>query len=924
MGQLKFMDENGTFSLQQPEKYSYLYFPLASETGLKSAITPTLGGDAKIDQNTFLLEPVSAENLHNNRGSRNFWLYVKGKGCWSATGVSAEELAKRFSKEEDSSNIEAGFMWQQLTRQSEKYQLAAKITSFVPVDANVEIMHVEIENTGEEDVIFTPTAVIPLYGRSAGDIRDHRHVTSLLHRIYIQEHGIEVKPTLSFDERGHQVNDVTYYVYGVDGCGEAPADFYPTVDDFIAQGGNFECPYAVYQNKKGVKAGTDLEGVEAVGGLHFVEKELVPGQKVTYTIMLGITKEPKEIVELLRRFDRVEKVESELEQVKEYWKKAVNVSYKTRDADFDQFMKWVSFQPMLRRIFGCSFLPHHDYGKGGRGWRDLWQDCLALLIMNPDGVRQMLIDNFAGVRMDGSNATIIGTKQGEFVADRNNITRVWMDHGVWPFMTTKLYIHQTGDITLLDQQIPYFKDKQIHRGTQIDEKWDDTYGCWQKTEAGNLYKGSVLEHLLLQNLTAFYEVGEHNIIRLRGADWNDALDMAEQRGESVAFTNAYAGNLRDLAQLLQAYQYKTGRENVELATELVNLLTDDVNLYNSVERKQEVLKSYLSTCGHNVDGRKTLVPISQLVKNLQNKSDWMMQHIRANEWVQDQEGNGWFNGYYDNHGRQVEGTFASGVRMMLTGQVFSIMSGTAQKGQVEAITKSADKYLYEKEVGGYRLNTNFHEVKTDLGRMFGFSYGDKENGAVFSHMAVMYANALYQRGFVQEGYKALDALEKQAMNFSVSQIYPGIPEYFNGKGQGLYHYLTGAASWYMLTVITEMFGVRGNLGDLRIEPKLLAQQFDAENKASLQLQFGGNQWKVVYTNDDRKECGTYGIKEVFLDGKQLSKQQLEETGASVAITMFRENEIAEYEQRPQYIQISQEMIATLTKENEHLLEVVLG
>ena len=44
---------------------------------------------------------------------------------------------------------------------------------------------------------------------------------------------------------------------------------------------------------------------------------------------------------------------------------------------------------MLRRIYGCSFLPHHDYGKGGRGWRDLWQDCLALLIMEPEQVRQM-------------------------------------------------------------------------------------------------------------------------------------------------------------------------------------------------------------------------------------------------------------------------------------------------------------------------------------------------------------------------------------------------------------------------------------------------------------------------------------------------------------------------------------------------------
>ena len=123
-------------------------------------------------------------------------------------------------------------------------------------------------------------------------------------------------------------------------------------------------------------------------------------------------------------------------------------------------MHWVNFQPMLRRIYGCSFLPHHDYGKGGRGWRDLWQDCLALLIMEPEQVRQMLIDNFGGVRFDGTNATIIGSKQGEFIADRNNITRVWMDHGAWPYLTTELYMQQTGDVEFLVEETRILK---IHR-----------------------------------------------------------------------------------------------------------------------------------------------------------------------------------------------------------------------------------------------------------------------------------------------------------------------------------------------------------------------------------------------------------------------------------------------------------------------------
>lgn len=873
MKRCNFIDKSGSFCMEEAQKYPYLYFPLAGEKGLKSAITPQLAGDAKLDQNSFLLEPVSAENLHNNRSTRNFWCYIEGKGCWSATGVSASAIAKRFEEEQEKSSIEAGFMWHRAIRESKEFALRSVITSFVPVDENVEVMCVELKNIGNECVELTPTAIIPIYGRSADNLRDHRHVTSLLHRIKTFSHGVEVTPTLSFDERGHQVNDTTYYVCGTDGMGEAPIDFYPTVDGIVEMGGSFEQPYAVFKNINGLKAGVELEGTEAVGGLHFEKTVLMPGESKAYIILMGVIRERENIEKLMKRFGNQESIARELLVVQEYWKERVNVEYGTGDEEFNQFMKWVSFQPMLRRIYGCSFLPHHDYGKGGRGWRDLWQDCLALLILNPQGVRQMLIDNFAGVRMDGSNATIIGSRQGEFIADRNNITRVWMDHGVWPFMTTKLYIDQTGDIGLLDEEVLYFKDKQVSRGTATDEEWNEAYGCWQRDNSGECYKGSVLEHLLIQNLTAFYEVGEHNMMQLRGADWNDALDMATERGESVAFTNAYAGNLWDLGNLLLEYEKRTECTNVLLCKELEILLEDNQLLYDSVEQKNSLLTKYMDACRHRVSGGRNSISIRDLAFNLFHKADWLMNKIRENEWIEDSQGNGWYNGYYDNHGRRVEGEFENGIRMMLTGQVFSIMSGVAQDEQIPRIVESADKYLYQEEIGGYRLNTDFKEVKTDLGRMFGFSYGDKENGAVFSHMAVMYANALYQRGYAKEGFKALNALEKQAMNFEVSRIYPGIPEYFNGKGRGLYHYLTGAASWYMLTVITQMYGIRGEVGDMVIAPKLLAQQFDESGEATLSLWYQQKKWQVTYKNVAKKEYGEYRIKQVRLDGKEIEVYQ---------------------------------------------------
>ena len=901
MAGYQFLDEKGTFTLYMPENYSYQYFPVAGENGIKSALTPNLGGDSKVNQNVFLLEPVSVENLHNNRSARNFWCQMEGVGSFSVTGVSAEAERQKFTGSQDESELTAGLMWQSVTRKSRKYRLEAKVTSFVPLEYDVEIMQVEITNIGKMRVEFTPIAAIPIYGRSADNIRDHRHVTSLLHRISTRKEGVVVQPTLSFDERGHQLNTISYFVCGVTGDGKSPETFYPTTEDFIGEGGSYTRPRAVIENQPGVGAGIRIDGKEALGGLRFEKAVLAPGEHTTYTILLGTTQNPEEIEEVVKAYRTGQKVEEAWQRVQDYWQEKVNIFYHTGNKSFDNYMRWVSFQPILRRIYGCSFLPHHDYGKGGRGWRDLWQDCLALLLMNPDGVRQMLLDNFGGVRMDGTNATIIGAKQGEFIADRNNITRVWMDHGVWPFFTTKLYIDQTGDVELLNQKVAYFKDKQVERGTAVDEAWNEEYGNRQKDTEGNVYYGTVLEHLLLQNLCAFYEVGEHNHCRLRGADWNDALDMAEERGESVAFSNAYAENLKDLAEYIELLEKKTGIGEITLAEEMRCLFDEEEEMFQNPEEKNRLLLQYCRQCRHTVSGQTVRVTSKELAANLRKKADWMMEHIRNSEWVTDKEGNGWFNGYYDNNGRQVEGEHENGVRMMLTGQVFSIMSGTATGEQIKEITKSADKYLFS-EHGGYRLNTDFDEVKTDLGRMFGFAYGEKENGAVFSHMAVMYANALYQRGFAKEGYKALQALADAAMDFETSKIYPGIPEYFNAKGRGMYHYLTGAASWYMLTLITESYGVKGEAGDLVISPKLMKEQFDEEKKAWVELPFGGRRFRIIIENPEETEYGAYCIKAAEMEG-----------------TIFDIRATA----KGDYAVLEKQVIETLSEET-HTIEITLG
>lgn len=881
-----FINDDGAFRLDAPHRTNYLYFPLVNEAGMMAAVTPTLHGDTKTGQNTFLTLPVSVEDLHNTRSARNFWVSIAGHAPWSATGNSAPQVARTFAQDSgETVELEAGLLWHKVTRRNARLGLAAEITNFVPMsDDQVELMQVTLTNIGSAPLIFTPTAAIPIYGRSADNLRDHRHVTSLLHRVRTVRHGVTVCPTLTFDERGHRPNTITYAVLGAEGDGTPPVSFFPVVEDFIGEGGSLEWPEAIVQeNSAGAPAETAVDGYEAMGALRFADVALAPGESRSYVLILAVLENKVGIcatdANLIQRYGSAARFAEWLDRTRVHWQAMVApLAFRTADPDFGPWLKWVTVQPYLRRLFGNSFLPYHDYGRGGRGWRDLWQDCLALLMLEPAPVRDLLFNSFAGVRIDGSNATIIGSRPGEFLADRNNIPRVWMDHGAWPYLTTRLYLDVSGDLGFLLQEQVYFKDAHINRCQARDEAWTPEQGTQLRTATGEIARGSVLEHLLVQHLTAFFNVGAAGNILLEGADWNDGMDMARDRGESVAFTALYASNLADLSRVALALG-RLGVTEVELAAELLPLLdtlAEPVD-YADVTAKRNRLAQYFAACTHAVSGNKVRVSLADLSRDLAAKADALAAHLRQREWITDRAGYGWFNGYYDNDGQRVEGDSPHGVRMTLTGQVFTLMGGIATDAQAAEIVRAADRYLYEPRLGGYRLNSDFGGVHlngstsltTSMGRCFGFAFGHKENGAMFSHMAVMYANALYRRGLVAEGFKVLDGIYRHCADFAVSRMYPGLPEYISERGRGMYPWLTGSASWYLLTLLNEVFGVRGDLGDLALAPKLVAAQFDAQGQAAVRTQFAGRDLEIVYHNPRRLEYGAYRSRRVTVDGMEL-------------------------------------------------------
>ncbi|MBI4846683.1 MAG: cellobiose phosphorylase [Candidatus Omnitrophica bacterium] len=856
----EFTNTHGDFVFHNPELFYRLYFPLANETEFMSSITPRLQGDIKIGQNNFLLQPITTEDLYSSLNSRNFWLYFNPASSWAINnpaGITQHEEVQ----------LHAGILWHKIIRKNIQFGIQAEITNFVPVSGeSAEIMSIKLTNISAQAITFVPTSAIPIFARSADNLRDHRHVTSLLHRIKLTKNGIIVKPQMSFDERGHKINHHLYFVLGYEENGIPPFGQFPTIESFIGDVGSLLTPKSVTENQQPLsKIEPSHQGKEAIAALRFNEKTLIPYESVTYTLILGIAEKPNEISKILKKFSTREKIDCALAENIDYWKKRIDsISFCTGNKTTDNWLRWVTLQPILRKIFGCSFLPDFDYGRGGKGWRDLWQDCLTLLLAHPQQTRDILLANFSGIRIDGTNATIITKKPGFFIADRNKISRVWMDHGIWPFFTLHLYLNQTGDFDILFEQRTYFYDQQLSRAQEIDHSWNPNHKHSKHlhTKTGHIYRGTILEHILVQHLVQFFNVGKHNNIRLEDADWNDGLDMAREKGESVAFSCFYARNIYEITMLLLELKKKKNTKNIKISKELFILLDrlhrNCVN-YNNVDEKTALLHRYFNAVKYRISGKKVLVKTDDLINDLSAKWQWLFEHIRKREWLLLSKNSGLFNGYYNNSGKRVEGKINGKVKMTLTGQVFPILSGIASKKQIALIFHSASKYLKDQKLGGFRLNTNFDTPQFDLGRAFAFSYGDKENGAIFSHMCVMFANALYQRDFVKEGYSVLESLLNLATNTPVSKIYPCLPEYFNLAGRGMYSYLTGSASWFIMTLLNEVFGIKGHFGDLVIAPKLVKDQFKNSDTISLSCFFAERRISLVIQNPKKLDYDEYKL-----------------------------------------------------------------
>jgi cellobiose phosphorylase len=252
-----FLPDRVSFTSKQAARVKTIYAPLCgtAPSSIKSAISPNLSGDIKVDKFHYLTKPASREDLR--LPLRDFFVFIKNKGVFS---VSQESPL-------DPICIEIGPLWHKYNRSLKPSGLELSIVNFIPVSGeNVELMQVTVKNISRKTVFCTPTFAIALFGRGRDNKHDHEHVTALLNRVQQPPEGVLMQTSMAFNEEGHKESSCVYFVFGQEGQGGRILGSFPTVDSFYGDCGYAQRPQAVFENHKPVKLSQKLcNGKEVVG-----------------------------------------------------------------------------------------------------------------------------------------------------------------------------------------------------------------------------------------------------------------------------------------------------------------------------------------------------------------------------------------------------------------------------------------------------------------------------------------------------------------------------------------------------------------------------------------------------------------------------------------------------------------------------------
>ena len=402
---------------------------------------------------------------------------------------------------------------------SSKYRnISSEVCYFVPLDESLEIWDVTLTHHGNSP------ATLSLFSSIEFNLWDAEDDATNYQRNYnVGEVEIEDGVIYHKTEYRERRNHFAYFA-----CSEPISGYDTQRDAFLGPYRGWDRPLVV---EEGESRNSTAHGWQPMGS-HHVQITLHPGETKRIVFLLGYSENlPEEkfdpphsqcinkkfVKDVIGKFTDLSQVDRAFKTLKSYWDGLLNKYMVTApDEHVNRMVNiWNAYQCLVTFNLSRS-ASYFESGIGrGMGFRDSNQDILGFVHMIPERARQRIMDLAATQLADGGAYHQYQplTKKGN-----DRVGGGFNDDPLWLVLSTAAYLKETGDLSILDELVPY--------DNQEDNK-ESLYGHLQK---GVQY---TLDRL-----------GPHGLPLIGRADWNDCLNLntfSEFPGESFQTTVARDG-----------------------------------------------------------------------------------------------------------------------------------------------------------------------------------------------------------------------------------------------------------------------------------------------------------------------------------------------------------------------------------------------
>lgn len=385
-------------------------------------------------------------------------------------------------------------------------------TTLLPTTGSVTLFKVTVKNcSGREKDLSVYTCLFPqpaLTGHDAYGYGD-----------YYEEYGGCI-----YSHEGFHVGSKYTKIYV--GC-DKKCDGYEITNKY------FKGEYNGYHNPVGLQKdrltskGYDFES-NYISAFQFDER-LKDGEGRTYYFCVTAAKSFEECADFKQKYLAKGYFEKVLEEQKAYNEEYLNVFTMNTPDEYmnSQANIWLKRQVSLGKTWGRVY---------GKGFRDVMQDITAFVSYDPELAKKRILLALAHQYEDGNPIRMF----------EPNFRYPYNDGGVWIPGAVLAYINETGDLSILDEQVTYLKGDSYENASLADSFTNDPYVAGERVD-------SVLEHVVAAIDYLLNCRGERNLVLWRGGDWNDSLNNAGNlnKGESVWLSIATYKAVNELQEILK-------------------------------------------------------------------------------------------------------------------------------------------------------------------------------------------------------------------------------------------------------------------------------------------------------------------------------------------------------------------------------------